>query len=173
MAGKSSIKQLDPQIKAAVDEAIREGRQTIDDIVSLIVQMGGEASRSSVGRYKLKAEEQMQKYREAQEVAKVWVGKLQQDPEGDIGRLLGEMLRTVAFQTIGDMEAGSSMDVMLLAKALKDLAGADKLTAERILKVREEAAKEAAEKVTAIAKTKGLTKDTVEALRAEILGVSR
>lgn len=173
MAGKSSIKQLDPQIKAAVDEAIRENRHTIDDIVALIVEMGGEASRSSVGRYKLKAEEQMQKYREAQEVAKVWVGKLQQDPEGDIGRLLGEMLRTVAFQTIGDMDAGSSMDIMLLAKALKDMAGADKLTAERILKVREDATREAAEKVTAMAKTKGLTADTVAALRAEILGVNK
>lgn len=172
MARKSSIQELDPRIREAVDQAIREGRATIDDIVALITQLGGEVSRSAVGRYKQRAENQMQKYREAQEVAKVWIGKLQADPEGDIGRLLAEMLRTVAFQSIGDMEAASPMDMMLLAKALKDMAGADKLTAERILKVRQDAAREAAEKVSAIGKAKGLSADTVAELRREILGVA-
>jgi hypothetical protein len=172
MARKSSIKELDPRIREAVDQAIREGRATIDDIVALIAQLGGEVSRSAVGRYKQRAENQMQKYREAQEVAKVWIGKLQADPEGDIGRLLAEMLRTVAFQSIGDMEAASPMDMMLLAKALKDMAGADKLTAERILKVRQDAAREAAEKVSAVGKAKGLSAETVAELRREILGVA-
>lgn len=172
MARKSSIQELDPRIREAVDQAIREGRATIDDIVALIAQLGGEVSRSAVGRYKQRAENQMQKYREAQEVAKVWIGKLQADPEGDIGRLLAEMLRTVAFQSIGDMEAASPMDMMLLAKALKDMAGADKLTAERILKVRQDAAREAAEKVSAVGKAKGLSAETVAELRREILGVA-
>jgi hypothetical protein len=171
MARKSSIQELDPRIREAVDLAIREGRATIDDIVALITQLGGEVSRSAVGRYKQRAENQMQKYREAQEVAKVWIGKLQADPEGDIGRLLAEMLRTVAFQSIGDMDAASPMDMMLLAKALKDMAGADKLTTERILKVRQDAAREAAEKVSVIGKAKGLSADTVAELRREILGV--
>ena len=59
-----------------------------------------------------------------------------------------------------------------LAKALKDLASADKLTAERILVVRREAAKEAADKATTVAKAKGLSKETVDELRKEILGVA-
>ena len=169
---KSSVVTMDPAIREAVDAAIREGRATIADIVALIRELGGSASKSAVGRYKQQAESQMQRYREAQEVAKVWIGKLQADPEGDVGRLLAEMLRTTAFQTLGDMESGTPQDVMFLAKALKDLAGADKLTADRILLVRREAAKEAAEKVTTVGKAKGLTKDTVEALRREILGVA-
>lgn len=168
---KNTVVRLDPRIRESVDSAIREGRATIDDIVAIVRAMGGEASRSAVGRYKQQAESQMQKYREAQEIAKVWIGKLATDPEGDVGRLLSEMLRTAAFQTMGDMEAAAPMDLMLLAKALKDLAGADKLTAERILKVRTEAAKEAAEKVAAVGKAKGLSKETVEELRREILGV--
>ena len=169
---KSSVVTMDPAIREAVDAAIREGRATIADIVALIRELGGSVSKSAVGRYKQQAESQMQRYREAQEVAKVWIGKLQADPEGDVGRLLAEMLRTTAFQTLGDMESGTPQDVMFLAKALKDLAGADKLTADRILLVRREAAKEAAEKVTTVGKAKGLTKDTVEALRREILGVA-
>lgn len=172
MGKPSSIKRLDPRIREAVDAAIREGRASIGDIVDLIKNLGGEVSRSAVGRYKQAAEAQMQRYREAQEVAKVWIGKLQADPEGDVGRLLAEMLRTTAFQTLGDMDAATPGDVMFLAKALKDLASADKMTAERIIKVRQEMAKEAADKATAVAKAKGLSKETVEELRREILGVA-
>lgn len=172
MGRKSSITRMDPRIREAVDAAIREGRATIADIVALIREMGGQASMSGVGRYKQQAEAQMARYREAQEVAKTWIGKLQADPEGDVGRLLAEMLRTTAFVTLGDLDAGSPQDVMFLAKALKDLASADKLTADRILLVRREAAKEAAEKVSSVGKAKGLSAETVEALRKEILGVA-
>lgn len=171
MGRKSSISQMDPRIRKAVDDAIREGRATIADIVGLIREMGEQTSSSSVGRYKQQAEAQMSRYREAQEVAKTWIGKLQADPEGDVGRLLAEMLRTTAFVTLGDLDAGSPQDVMFLAKALKDLASADKLTADRILLVRREAAKEAAEKVSSVGKAKGLSAETVDALRKEILGV--
>ncbi len=173
MAGKSSVKQLDPRIKAEVDTAIRDGRATIDQIVALIHDMGGEASRSAVGRYKRNAEEQLKRYREAQEVAKVWIGKLQTDPEGDVGRLLAEMLRTTAFQTLGDIDEASPQDIMFLGKALKDLASADKLTAERILVVRREAAKDAAAVAVKEAKGAGLSDEAAETIRRKILtGVS-
>lgn len=173
MPRKSTIvTRMDPRIRAAVDAAIRDGRATIADIVALVDEMGGQVSKSAVGRYKQQAESQMQRYREAQEVARVWIGKLQADPEGDVGRLLAEMLRTTAFQTLGDIEAGSPQDVMFLAKALKDLASADKLTADRILLVRREAAKDAAEKVSSVGKAKGLSAETVAELRKEILGVA-
>lgn len=172
MGRKSAVARMDPQIREAVDAAIREGRATIADIVAIIREMGGVASRSAVGRYMQRAEEQMQKFREAQEVARVWIGKLQADPEGDVGRLLAEMLRTMAFQTIGDMETADPLSLAQLAKALKDLASTDKLTADRILLVRREAAKEAADKVTTVARAKGLSAATVDELRREILGVA-
>lgn len=169
---KSSIKQLDPRIRAAVDAAIREDRATIDDIVAIIRELGGDASRSAVGRYKQKAEEQMVRYREAQEVAKVWIGKLQTDPEGDVGRLLAEMLRTTAFSTLGDIDAASPQDIMFLGKALKDLASADKLTADRIMVVRREAAKEAAAVAVKEAKGAGLSDEAADLIRKKILGVA-
>lgn len=172
MSRKSSIKQLDPRIKSAVDEAIRDDRATIDDIVAIIGRMGGDASRSAVGRYKQKAEEQMKRYREAQEVAKVWIGKLQTDPEGDVGRLLAEMLRTTAFQTIGDIDEATPQDIMFLGKALKDLASADTLTANRILVVRRELAKEAAVVAVKEAKGAGLSDEAAELIRKKILGVA-
>lgn len=171
MSRKSSIKRLDPRIKAAVDEAIRDDKATIDEIVALIRGLGGDVSRSAVGRYKANAEEQLKRYREAQEVAKVWIGKLQTDPEGDVGRLLAEMLRTTAFQTLGDIDAATPQDIMFLGKALKDLASADSLTANRILVVRREAAKEAATVAVKEAKGAGLSDEAAEMIRKKILGV--
>lgn len=172
MARPSSVKRLDPSVRAAVDDAIREGRATIEDIVALLRNMGAQVSRSAVGRYKQRAEEQMKRYREAQEVAKVWIGKLTTDPEGDVGRLLAEMLRTTAFQTIGDIDEATPQDIMFLGKALKDLASADTLTANRILVVRREAAKEAAVVAVKEAKGAGLSDEAAEMIRKKILGVA-
>ncbi|MDP3612732.1 MAG: DUF3486 family protein, partial [Rubrivivax sp.] len=59
----SSITQLDPKIKEAVDTAVREGRTSIDQLVELINSLGGEASRSAVGRYVKTANERMEEYR--------------------------------------------------------------------------------------------------------------
>lgn len=178
MARKSSIQQLDPRLRSAIDELIREGRFTLDDILTHLAQLnGGEApvSRSALGRYAQRAEEQMQRYREAQEVAKVWVAKFESEPDGDVARLLPEMLRSVAFQTLGNMgereESAEAQEVMFLAKAMKDLASADVLTTQRILKIREETAKKAAVEAVKTAKAQGLSDEAAELIRQKILGV--
>lgn len=131
MARGNSITKLDPRVREAVDTAIREGRATINEILGLIKGMGSEASRSAVGRYKQAAEAKMLRYREAQEIAKVWVGKLESDPEGDVGRLLPEMLRAVAYQQIAALDEDvDSKEIALLARAIKDAAGATKTSVE-------------------------------------------
>lgn len=177
MPRRSRIEQLDPRIREQVDRLVRAGR-TIDEITEHLARLAGEEapSRSAVGRYVRSAREQMRRYREAQEIAKVWVGRLEEDPEGDVGRLLSEMLRTVAWQTIGSMgetDAVAPNEIMLLARAIKDLAAADKVAMERELKIRQEVARQAADAATKIAKRGGLSADAVQEIRREILGVAK
>jgi len=177
MPPRSKIERLDPRIREAVDELVRGGRATIDEIVERLRAMLGEnaPSRAAVGRYAQRATAKMQRYREAQEVAKVWIAKLDQEPEGDVGRLLAEMLRTVAFEALGQLgddgatvEAG---DVMLLARAIKDLASADKLNADRQLKIRKELAQELEQKVEEQAKSGApLTADAFRSMIREVYG---
>ena len=171
---KSSIQRLDPRVKEAVDAAIREGRATIDELVALIAQHGGSASRSAVGRYVRSAEQQMARYREAQEVARTWIGRIEADPAGDVGRLLSEMLRTVALQQIDSIEDGSATpkDTALLARAIHSLASADKVSVERALRLRREAATAAAAAADQVARREGLQPSTVQELRRAILGVA-
>jgi hypothetical protein len=171
----SSINQLPPSVKEAVDKAVREGRATIDEILQLIDSMGGEASRSAVGRYVKNARERLEDYHQAQQIAAVWVDKLGKEPDGDIGRMLLEMLRVVAFKSIGDIDQASPEDLMFLGKALKDIAGADKLVVDREINLRKliaaKAEKVAAE-VATTAKKAGLSDDTIDLIKKKILGVA-
>lgn len=171
----SNITKLDPAIKQAVDTAVREGRATIDEIVLIVDQLGGEASRSSVGRYVKNARERMEDYRQATQVAAVWVDKLGKEPEGDVGRMLLEMLRVVAFKTIGDLETASPEDLMFLGKALKDFAGADKLVVDREINLRKliaARAEKVADQITKEARKLGTSEETIQTWRNKVLGVT-
>ncbi|MDP2332415.1 MAG: DUF3486 family protein [Reyranella sp.] len=178
MAPRSSI-ETDPRIKEAADEAIRRG-STVDMVLEALLALGADVSRSAVGRYTKKARGAMERYREAQEVAKVWVDKFGADPNGDVSQLLPHMLRAVAFNQIsimGDETPGTddgptSRDTALLAGAIKDLASAEKITAERILKVRKETAAKAADEAVKVAKAGGMNADTIAKLRAAVIGTA-
>lgn len=171
---KSSLDRLDHRIQTEVNAAIKEGRASIDEIVSMIKSMGGEASRSAVGRYVKNQNEQLAKYREAQEVAKVWVDKLGKEPDGDVAKLLLEMLRVVSFQTISNMDEADPQSIFFLAQSVKNIAQADKLHVDREAAVRKlisaQVAK-AAEEVTKTARKAGMSADTVDLIRSKILGI--
>lgn len=171
----SSITQLDPSIKEAVDTAIREGRLTIDQIVKLIAENGGDASRSAVGRYVKNNKERMEEYRQAAQTAAVWVEKIGKEPEGDVGRLVLEMLRMVAFRSISGIDEAAPEDLMFLAKAMKDIAGADKLVVDREINVRKLIAAKAekvAGEIATEAKKIGASDETIKKWRDKVLGVT-
>ena len=121
--GKSSVLRLAPDVREAVDRAIREERATLDEIVAMVNELGGTVSRSAVGRYSHKARVRLEQFSEAREIAEVWVGRLEEDPAGDVGRLVTEMLRTVAFQQVGAMgdseEPLKVSETMMLARAIQ------------------------------------------------------
>jgi hypothetical protein len=147
MPRRSSISRLDPRIREAVDDAIREGRATIDDLVALIRAQGGQASRSAVGRYAQGMELSLKRYRETQEIAGRWMKQFQENPDSDVGRLLAEMLKTIAFASMADTEAADPKDLAHLARAVKDLASVDAVKA----RLRAELAAETKERASAAA----------------------
>lgn len=170
----SSITALDPSIKEAVDAAIRDGRLTIEQIVKLIADAGGEASRSAVGRYVKNNKERMEEYRQAAQTAAVWIDKIGKEPDGDVGRLVLEMLRMVAFRSIGSIDEAAPEDLMFLAKAIKDIAGADKLVVDREINLRKlmmARAEKAAVEIAKTVKQAGLSDATINKIREQILGI--
>lgn len=176
MVKRSSITTLDAAIREECDRLIREGRASIDEIVAHLRQLGADVSRSAVGRYRQRAEVQMQRFREAQEISKVWIGKLQEDPQGDVGRLLSEMLKTVAFEVAGDLgdatQQATPKHVAQLAIALKNIGQYEKQNLERELRVRKEVATQAADKVSATGKRHNVSPEALAAIRRDIYGLA-
>lgn len=180
MGRRSTVAAMPRELVEACNGLIRDGH-TIEEILAALQGMGAQVSRSAVGRYVKSARESMEKYRQAQEVAKVWVDKLEAEPSGDVGRLLPEMLRVVAFQTLTSMGESEqhvgAMDVMLLAKALKDIAGATKTNVDvelQLRRVREQTqakADAAAAEVEQMTRQAGMSEALVSTIRSRILGV--
>lgn len=171
----SSITQLDPKIKEAVDTAVREGRTSIDQLVELINSLGGEASRSAVGRYVKTANERMEEYRQAQQMASVWMDKIGAEPKGDVSRMLLEMLRMLAFKSLSETESASPEDLMFLSNAIKGFAQTDKLVIDKEFAIRKliaAKAEKAAEAITKQARKMGASEEMIQTWRDRVMGVA-
>lgn len=181
MGRRSTVATLPRPLVERCNALIRDGH-TIEEILQALQALGADVSRSAVGRYVKSARQTFEKYRQAQEVAKVWVDKLEAEPAGDVGRLLPEMLRTVAFQalsTLGEDEREvKPADIMLLARAIKDVSGAAKTNVDvelQLRRLREQihAKADAAAKATAKElKQAGVSAETIAAIRQRVLGVA-
>jgi hypothetical protein len=175
MARPSSIALLPDAVREAVDRAIREGRLTVDGLVALVNGAGHQVSRSAMGRHRKVSAERLAKYRETQEIAREWMAQMRADPDGDIGQLLAEMLKTLAFRTQMEMqEEGAAPDaksLSMLARALKDLGSTDKLKAAMRRELEEAARAQAAEAAVRHGREAGLSGARLQRLRAEVLGV--
>lgn len=170
----SKISLFEPALKEAVDTAVREGRATVDQIFDMIVSMGGDTSRSGVGRYVKNANDHLEDYRQAQAQAALWMDKIGKEPDGDVGRMLLETLRMVALRTVRETEKVNPEDLNFLSNAIKGLAQADKLVVDKAIALRKLIAVEAAKVATDVAKTAkkaGLTDETIEMIRSKILGI--
>ncbi|WP_240222869.1 DUF3486 family protein [Rheinheimera hassiensis] len=186
---KSKVNLLPQVIRDQLHAFIRSGDMHQTDIREAINQMIEEAglpedaklSRTGLNRYAQKFEGVGERIRQSREVAEVWISKLGQAPTSDVGKLLQEFVRTMAFETSMKLmdEAAEDGAEPISPKALGQLA----LVVQRIeaasmssLKVEKEIrsafAVEAANTAEKVAKTAGLTKESVELLKREILGIA-
>lgn len=181
MGNRSTIERLDQSIVDECSRLIKAGR-TIDEITQALRGLDADVSRSAVGRYVKSAKKAMESYTKAQEVAKVWVDRLEAEPSGDVARLLPQMLQAVAFNTIEGMAEGEGTvkpgDIMFMAKALRDIVGTGKTNIDVELKLREvreetrrKALDDAAAAVGDTARAQGMDEAQVTFWRQQVLGV--
>lgn len=179
---KSTIDQLDPEIRSRVDALLKEGRHTLDGILTQIKGAFPEAelpSRSALGRYSKNFEVVARKMRESREVAKVWAERLGNEPQGDIGKLVMELLRTMAFDvTLSMTEEGAEVDpgdLNKLALAMQRLEAAGKWNLQREQATRAAALEEAAKRVSDLEQSagkNGFDVETLKRVREEIYGLT-
>ena len=174
---RSTISRLDPKIKAELDRLLKEDRHTIDQVVAHLRELGAELSRSAVGRYHQRFEEIGKRMRDSREVAKVWADRLGSEPQGDIGKMVMELLRTLAFDVSlamtepGEDGALPKLDpkaINTLALAMQRLEAAGKWNIQREQAMRESIADEVGKKLQAAPRK--LDKASLDIIREAIRG---
>ena len=179
----SSIDQLPdeagPYVTAAI-EALKDTKLSQNEIreelnVHLERLDCKPISRSAFNRYSLHMAQQGQRLIEARNIAAIFAEKINEQPEGDIGLLVGETLKTLIYDVTIDMTLdGESPSIKMLAeaaKALKDIElgrGAN----YRAAKLRQDNfIEEAADTAEEAARERGLSEEAANDIRAKVLGV--
>jgi hypothetical protein len=181
MARPSSIDKLPAALRDQLHEYLRdpavsqkEATQMINDAIE---EAGGKSiSKSSVNRYAMRMEAIGARLRDAREISKLWIGKLGSQPAGETGRLLNEVLRTLAVEITLPMMEGdekpSAKVINQLALAVQRLEKAASDNEKRDAEIRKRAAAEAADAAEAAAVQAGMTADTVQRIKNDILGIA-
>lgn len=174
MGRASSIRRLPVEVQQIVDQLIRQGR-TIMEITEHLKTLDEDVSKSAVGRYVKNAREQMLDYRAAQELASQWTAQANENPRGDVSRMVTEMLKMVAWRVTTQIKRDDDGDVkikpadlMLMSKAMESLESTTRKSLERETATRKLALEEAASKVTGEGKKLGLTADAIERMTKAI-----
>lgn len=183
MARKSSIDLLPTEIRDALNTLLRDPAvsqlEATERLNALLEVEGKEelkVSKSAVNRYSQRMDAIGDKMRQSRQIAEMWIGKLGNQPQGQVGKLLNEFTRTMAFETALHMSEGEEPVQPKLLKELslsiKHLEEAASVNEKREREIRKQAAEEAADAAETVARQQGLTSEGVKAIKAQILGIA-
>jgi len=177
---QSSIDRLPEDIRTQLHELLRDPRVTQMDatrrINAILAEQDHELlSKSAVNRYAVRMDKIGARIRQSREVAKMWIGRLGAEPQGEVGKLLNEMVRNLAFEATTEMLDG---EAPIEPKMLKDLAIAierlERAASENVKReeeIRKRVLEEAASIAGTSAKKGGLSDAAADEIRKKILGV--
>lgn len=176
---KSRIRQLPPEVKEQLDRLLREDRLTQMEILDWLNEQcawRGEKpiSQSGLSRYAKQMDEMGRKIRELRAVSEVWVARLGTEPAGDISKLLLEIIRTLSADVMMKLQDEQAVDtdvlnqLALIAQRVERTA---KTNHQREKAMREAFARETAARVEKAMANQGLTRDVLDAIKREILGI--
>lgn len=191
MPRMSTVDRLPESVRAEIGRLRQNGR-TIDDILAHLRTLDGIAppSRSALGRHVKGLAAIGERMRRSRTVAEALVRELGDAPESHAARLNVELMHTVVldlFARVAEGEegvdangmaavAGDPEGVMMLAKALDHLGRASKSNVEFIRlaeqRATERAKREAVATVEGMARERGISAETLAAIKSGIFGVS-
>ncbi|HCJ7758087.1 TPA: DUF3486 family protein [Citrobacter freundii] len=181
----SKIDLLPDTIREQLHQMLREKRHTQEEIRAAINELidnhdlpdDMQLSRTGLNRYAVRMEQVGAKIRASREMAEIWAAKLGTAPTSDVGKLLMEFVKTLAFET--SMSLAEKEGTTVEPKALGQLAlVAQRLEAaamtshKREKEIRKAFAEELAKKTDELAKRAGLTSDSASLIKREILGLA-
>ena len=188
MPRPSTIHGLPEQVREALHSWLRDPgitqTEATERVNALLEDLGlpeRRVSRQAVNRYDLRMRKVGEKLRQSRQVAEAWIARLGSEPGGQLGHLVTEMLRTLAFELTLKLQEGelseeslpevvAQLKHMSLAAMRLERASAESVKREREIKRR--AAEELADKVAAEAGSgKTVTPERLREIVKESYGV--
>lgn len=181
----STIDKLPESIRTEIGRLFQNGR-SIDDVLAHLKTMDGivPVSRSALGRHRKGLAKLGERIRRSRQVAEALVKDMGDAPESEAARINIELMHTAILDLFmradGDGEDAEAVpadpkSLHDVSKALDHLARASKTnqdfiaTAEK--RATERARKDAVEQVETIGREKGISAETMNAIKAGIMGV--
>ena len=184
MGQKSSIDRLPEDIRETFHELLRDARVTQLEAtrrINEILEQDGSPerlSKSAVNRYAVHMEKIGAKLRQSREIAKMWIGRLGAEPQGETGKLLNEMIRSLTFETaVGMSDRSDPVEPRMLrdlAIAVEKLEKAASENVKRDNEIRQRALDEMAAAVEQAAEEepdKRISIDLLRKIRQEVYGI--
>ena len=133
-------------------------------------------SRSAFNRTAIRLSVLGRRLEETREIANILAPKLDQAGDNSVTLLVAETIKTLISEMLsnaGELTADSETAQMLMntSRAIKHAEEAKRISADGRRKIEAEVASKAAEAIDAVAKQKGLTAETVDAIKSKILGI--
>ena len=144
MGRKSSISRLEPQARQYLEQLIRQGRHTLDELLADVRAKFPQAdvSRSAIHRFSVPFKEMLERMHQQQAMAGILVQELGEDPDDKAGALMVQAITTLTTQA-SVMQAGAEevdIDaVQKLARAAKNVIAARKVNRQERLAIRQAA----------------------------------
>jgi hypothetical protein len=186
MARKSTITRLPPDVKSFIEGQLAEGRLTLDELIAALNEKFPQhkelvdlPSRSALHRYGQKLERRLSAIRASTEAAKIIQAQSGDNEDARSGALTA-LIQTELFEAIlnlqemddPDMDPGERVGMLsAAAKNIATLTRSSVALKQFQAKVRERA-EEVATNMEKIATKGGLSAESVQKLRREILGIA-
>lgn len=127
---------------------------------------------SSFNRYSIRQAQLTRRLDETNAMVKVLADRFDAKKSDDLTVLTAETIKALVFQMSGDVSDGiDPKDAMHLAAAFKNAVQAQHLSSDRRRKQEKDFASKVDAAVDTAAKAAGMTKETAEKIKSEILGV--
>lgn len=192
---RSSIDLLPDAIRQQLQDLLNDRRVTQLQAVARINGILGELrdtgqlpedaptrlSKSAVNRYALRMDEVGAKLRQSREVAELFISKVGAAPQGQVGLLINEMLRSMAFDLslklqdadISDPETMTATidQVKALALAVQRLEQGASINVKRDQEIRKQLQEQTLKAVDEAAGSGPMTADMLKAKIREVYGV--
>jgi len=163
----STIDRLPADIKSTLQQLLQDPRVSQLEVtaqINMLLEAEGHeerVSKSAVNRYAVKMADVGEKLRQSRDVADMYISKVGAAPQGQMGLLINEILRTLAFDLslkiqdadLSDPETlASTIDqVKALALATQRLEQSAMINIKRASEIRKQALDDVAKKVDAVA----------------------